>query len=71
MGAPRQSESAIVADTQAISDKERTAETTGMPTEFRTFISGATVPESATICICSRQRQTGQSFFIVLPEQHD
>lgn len=71
MGAPRQSESAIVADTQAISDKERIAEATGMPTEFRISISGATVPESATICICSRQRQIGHSFFIILPERHD
>jgi len=44
---------------------------TGMPIEFRTLDSGVTVPESATICICSRQRHTGHSFFIVLPEQHD
>ncbi len=42
-----------------------------MPIEFRTFDSGVSVPESATICICSRQRHTGHSFFIVLPEQHD
>ena len=44
---------------------------TGMPIEFRIFDSGVAVPESATICICSRQRHTGHSFFIVLPEQHD
>ena len=44
---------------------------TGMPIEFRIFDSGVTVPESATICICSRQRHTGHSFFILLPEQHD
>ena len=42
-----------------------------MPIEFRTFNSGVVVSESATICICSRQRHTGHSFFIVLPEQHD
>ncbi len=71
MGAPRQSESATGADMWAISAQEKTTETTGMPREFRIFISGTTVPESATICICSRQRQIGQSFFIVLPEQHD
>ncbi|MGO9123222.1 MAG: hypothetical protein ACLQPD_37070 [Desulfomonilaceae bacterium] len=44
---------------------------TGMPIEFRIFNSGVSVPESATICICSRQRHTGHSFFIVLPEQHE
>jgi hypothetical protein len=43
----------------------------GMPIEFRIFDSGVSVPESATICICSRQRHTGHSFFIVLPAQHD
>ncbi len=44
---------------------------TGTPIEFRISVSGVTVPESATICICSRQRHTRHSFFIVLPEQHE
>lgn len=44
---------------------------TGTPIEFRISVSGVTVPESATICICSRQRHTRHSFLIVLPEQHE
>ncbi len=71
MGAPRQSESATGAVTQAISAEEKTIEKTGMLTEFRTLISGVSVPASATTCICSRQRQIGHSFFMVLAEQHE
>jgi hypothetical protein len=37
---------------------------------MRLVVSLSLCPESVTICICSRQRQLGQSFFIVFCEQH-
>jgi hypothetical protein len=68
MGAPRQSEFVEGAETYTTSGEEKTADMTGTPIEVRIFDSGVSVPESPTICICSRQRHT---FFIVLPGQND